>query len=143
MGIQKDKLTEEQKKELERLRQYAARNRLSARMNGTKWRAAIDAVAAMEGYRPSFRYRDVTVAADPAPGWDEAFPRNIPLYNSMEWLELNARSADAPPKAAWKGKGGSEGDFREALLRALGGAGIPTAETAEGVRIIGYDRPAR
>ena len=141
MGIAKDKLTEEQKKELERLRQFVSRNRLSSRMNGTKWRAAIDAITAIQGYRASFRYRSVTSAEDPAAqAWDEAFPRNIPLYNSIEWLELNVRSADAPP-----GKPGKQakGDFREALKAALGAAGIPIAESAQGVRIMGYDRPGR
>ncbi|MEO7958537.1 MAG: DUF6678 family protein, partial [Fibrobacteria bacterium] len=65
MGIKKDKLTDNQKKEIERLRLFVARNRLDARMNGTKWRAAIDAVMAIPGYTPSFRVKIVTDAAEP------------------------------------------------------------------------------
>jgi hypothetical protein len=136
MGIQKDKLTDEQKKELERLRNFVSRNRLTSRMNGTKWRAAIDAVTALEGYRPSFRFRSITDAAEPAETWDEGFPARIPLYNSIEWLELNARSAGAPPKD-------KKADFRQALKQALSGASIPIEESALGVRIVGYSRPGR
>jgi hypothetical protein len=137
MGVQKDKLTENQKQEIERLRNFVSRNRLSARMNGAKWRAAIDAVQGIEGYRASFCFRAVTDAEDPPlNGWDGAFPQNIPLYNSIEWLELNARSADAGPKD-------KKGDFREAIKQALNAAGIPIAESGTGVRIVGYTRPER
>jgi hypothetical protein len=137
MGIQKDKLTEEQKKEIERLRSFVSRNRLSSLMNGTKWRAAIDAIQGIEGYRASFRFRGITDADDPpADRWDEAFPQNIPLYNSIEWLELNARSAGAAPKD-------KKADFREAVKRALSAAGVPIAESGTGVRIVGYTRPGR
>jgi hypothetical protein len=129
MGVPKDKITDEMKKELERLRQFVARNRLDTRMNGTKWRAAIDAVAAIPGYAPAFRAKIVTEAAEPPAGaWDEAFPAHIPLYNSIEWLELR-------PRAAAKGE-----DFRGALKRELGAIGIPIEETATGIRIIGYVR---
>jgi hypothetical protein len=134
MGIQKDKLTDEQKKEIERLRQFVARNRLDARMNGTKWRAAIDAVMAIPGYTPSFRVKLVTDAAEPPAGaWDAAFPGGIPLYNSIEWLELHPAGNAAGNKP---GKAG----FREALRRDLTAAGIPIEETATGIRIIGFVR---
>ena len=43
MGIAKDKLTDEQKREVERLRQFVSRNKFNVLMNSTKWRAAIDA----------------------------------------------------------------------------------------------------
>jgi hypothetical protein len=148
MGIQKDKLTDEQKKEIERLRQFVARNRLDARMNGTKWRAAIDAVMAIPGYAPSFRVKLVTDAAEPPAGaWDAAFPDRIPLYNSIEWLELNPMGSPVPGASAAKPSGGRKGgsDFRgagfgEALRRDLLAAGIPIEETATGIRIIGFLR---
>jgi hypothetical protein len=133
MGIQKDKLTHEQKAEIERLRQFVARNRFDARMNGTKWRAAIDAVMGIEGYVPSFRVKAVTDAQDPpAAAWDAAFPENIPLYNSIEWLELCPQN---PP-----GGKARRADFREALKRELTGAGIPIEEAPGGIRIIGFTR---
>ncbi|MDB5051650.1 MAG: hypothetical protein JWO30_4721 [Fibrobacteres bacterium] len=137
MGVQKDKLTEAQKKEIERLRSFVSRNRLSTQMNGTKWRAAIDAIQGIEGYRASFRFRGITDAEDPpADRWNEGFPENIPLYNSIEWLELNARSAGAAPKD-------KKADVRAAIWQALEAAGIPIAESATGVRIVGYTRPGR
>lgn len=154
MGIQKDKLTNEQKAEIERLRQFVARNRLDARMNGTKWRAAIDAVMGIDGYVPSFRVKAVTDAEDPpAAAWDAAFPGNIPLYNSIEWLELcprNPQGGAAPGGAAagknaaasqaWNGGKAQRADFRDALKRVLSAAGIPIEETVGGIRIIGFTR---
>lgn len=158
MGIQKDKLTNDQKAEIERLRQFVARNRLDARMNGTKWRAAIDAVTGIEGYVPSFRVKAVTDAEDPSEAvWDEAFPGNIPLYNSIEWLELCPRNPLGRPAAgaatagvskgagsagdqSWNGSKGKRPDFRDALKRALTAAGIPLEESAGGIRIIGFTR---
>lgn len=134
MGIPKDKLSEDQKKEIERLRQFVARNRLDARMNGTKWRAAIDAIQSLEGYKPRFRVKCVTDAVEPPLQWDEGFPGNIPLYNSIEWLELD-------PSGPAQGKPGKKRpDFGEALMRCLTGAGIPIAEGGPGIRIIGYAR---
>lgn len=164
MGIQKDKLTNDQKAEIERLRQFVARNRLDARMNGTKWRAAIDAVTGIEGYVPSFRVKAVTDAVDPpASAWDAAFPGNVPLYNSIEWLELCAhnRSAGAGTGAGsgagggakrdagaggagknqpWSGARGRLPDYRDALKSALTAAGIPIEESEGGIRIIGFTR---
>ncbi len=162
MGIQKDKLTHDQKAEIERLRQFVARNRLDARMNGTKWRAAIDAVTGIEGYVPSFRVKAVTDAEEPpAAVWDAAFPGNVPLYNSIEWLELCAQNppAGAPTGAGaegalkrnagaggagknqpWSGAKGKRPDFRDALKSALTAVGIPIEESEGGIRIIGFTR---
>jgi hypothetical protein len=143
MGIQKDKLTNDQKAEIERLRQFVARNRLDARMNGTKWRAAIDAVTGIEGYMPSFRVKAVTDAEDPpAAGWDAAFPGKIPLYNSIEWLELCPQNPQGGAAASQARSGGKAGraDFRDALKRVLTAAGIPIEETSGGIRIIGFTR---
>ena len=158
MGIQKDKLTHDQKAEIERLRQFVARNRLDARMNGTKWRAAIDAVTGIEGYVPSFRVKAVTDAEDPpAAVWDPAFPGNVPLYNSIEWLELCAQNppagaaggggpkrergdGGAPKDQPWSGAKGKCPDVRDALKSALTSAGIPLEESEGGIRIIGFTR---
>jgi hypothetical protein len=136
MGIQKDKLSEEQKKEIERLRNFVARNRLNTRMNGTKWRAAIDAVCAIAGYQAAFRVKLVTEKTDPPVDvWDAAFPDHIPLYNSIEWLELHPASADRVDA-----KQKRRTDFRAALRDSLIAAGIPIQETDTGVRIVGYSR---
>lgn len=137
MGIQKDKLTEAQKQEIERLRQFVARNRLNAQMNGTKWRAAIDAVTGIAGYQPSFRVKCIPGGAEPPENiWDEDFPGNVPLYNSIEWLELNVR----PPASTGAFKKGKSPDFSEALKAGLTAVRVPFVETPSGIRIIGYSR---
>src|SRR3954463_4202370 len=91
MGIAKDKLTEEQKREVERLRQFVSRNRLDVLMNSTKWRAAIDAVAGIAGYAAPYRVGGVTDPEDPPLAWSTGFPAGLPLYNAIEWIELNVR----------------------------------------------------
>ena len=140
MGIQKDKLTEDQKKEIERLRQFVSRNRLNAHMNSTKWRAAIDAIQAIPGYRAAFRVKRITDANEPpANVWDTAFPGNIPLYNSIEWLELNPHAEPiAVPGARPKRM-----DFSEALKRELDAAHIPVMESGTGIRIVAHTRQAK
>lgn len=136
MGIAKDKLTDDMKREIERLRQFVSRNRFEVRMNSTKWRAAIDAVAAVEGYAPLHRIRLVTDNQEPPAGaWAAGFPAGLPLYNAIEWVELHPRGAGpdgAPPRA----------DRAEDLRAALAGAGVPVEVTATGVRIVGHARPA-
>ena len=137
MGIQKDKLSEDQKKEIERLRSFVSRNRLNAQMNGTKWRAAIDAIQAISGYRASFRVKRLTEAGDPpANGWDENFPGNIPLYNAIEWLELKPW-VETPSASGQKSR---RINFAEQIKRELEALRIPLVESSSGIRILGYTR---
>jgi hypothetical protein len=141
MGIAKDKLTEEQKREVERLRQFVSRNRITVRMNSTKWRAAIDAVMAIpELGPPEYKVKLVTDTADPSPGhWTPGFPGGLPLYNAIEWVELRSRVA-----GAWDANTRSRTrDFGDAIRQALEAAEIPCGEGREGIRIIGHSREGR
>ena len=135
MGIAKDKLNEDQKKEVERLRQFVSRNRFNVLMNSTKWRAAIDAVAAIEGYSAPFRVRCVTDTQDPPAQWNQGFPAGLPLYNAIEWVELDPR-----PALAGKGKAP---DFGKRIEAALKTAGIPLSVEKTGIRILGHTRQVR
>jgi hypothetical protein len=135
MGVKKESLTAGQKQEIDRLRQFVARRRLTPIMNSTKWRAALDAVLAIPGYVPSFRLKRVTDPADPPPGnWDPKVPGGLPLYNAIEWLEFNPASFSAAPKAG----PGKPAGYGEALRAALEAAGIPLAESPTGIRIACY-----
>jgi hypothetical protein len=142
MGVKKESLTAEQKLEIEKLRQFVARRRLSPVMNSTKWRAALDAVLAVPGYAPSFRAKLVTDQAEPGvDAWNPQVPGGLPLYNAIEWLEFNSWSFGSAPKgAAPKDRGvpGKLPGYGEALREALKAAGIPLAESPTGVRITGY-----
>lgn len=130
MGIAKDKLTEEQKREVERLRQFVSRNKFNVLMNSTRWRAAIDAVASVEGYPAPFRVRRVTDTQDPPAAFSQGFPAGLPLYNAIEWVELDVK----PDR---KGR-----DFTADLKRALEAAGVPLAIGKMGLRILGHTRQA-
>jgi hypothetical protein len=134
MGIAKDKLNEDQKKEVERLRQFVSRNRFNVLMNSTKWRAAIDAVAAIEGYPAPFRVRCVTDTQDPPAQWNQGFPAGLPLYNAIEWVELDPRPAAGGKKAP---------DFGDRIKVALEAAGIPLSVDKTGIRILGHTRQGR
>jgi hypothetical protein len=141
MGIAKDKLTEEQKREVERLRQFVSRNRFTVRMNSTKWRAAIDAVMAIpEIGQPEYKVKLITDLADPAPGrWTPGFPAGLPLYNAIEWVELRTKVV-----GAWDASTQSKGkDFGPAIRKALEAAEIPHEDGMEGIRIIGHSREKR
>jgi hypothetical protein len=140
MGIEKDKLTEEQKREVERLRQFATRNRLELKMNSTRWRAAIDAVMAVEGSVLQFRYRCITDAAETFSDWMTGFPEGLPLYNSIEWLEIQ-----------WSSPAGAAKEIRQRfqqtfpkrlheLAADLKAAQIPFLLATHGVKIEGYRR---
>jgi hypothetical protein len=126
MGIQKDKLSKEQKAEIERLRQFIARNGLDARMNGTKWRQAIDAITAASASAPEYRFRCVTDSADPGPqAWRGDFPAGLPLYNAIEWIEIKRSPSSTP------------------IATALTAVRVPAEETPGGIRIVGYARRER
>ena len=128
MGVAKDKLTDEQKREVERLRQFVSRNKLNVLMNSTKWRAALDAALSLEGYPAPFRVRCVTDNQDPPLSWSAGFPAGLPLHNAIEWVELN-------PRPQPKGK-----DYAADLERVLKAAGIPIETHKTGVRIMGHTR---
>jgi hypothetical protein len=129
MALKKDKLSDAQKAELERLRPFIARQGLVARMNGAAWRAALDAVLGIEGFTPLYRVRCVRDSQDPPEAqWSGPLPQGLPLYNFIEWLEINPRPA--------RGR-----DCSAALAAALDAAGAPWSATAGGIRIIGYERP--
>jgi hypothetical protein len=141
MGIAKDKLTDDQKREVERLRQFVSRNRFIVRMNSTKWRAAIDAVVAIPGLgSPEYRVKAVTDVADPAPGrWTPGFPAGLPLYNAIEWVELRSK-VEGPWDLETQSR---RKDFGGAIRDALKAADIPHEDGPEGVRILGHSREKR
>jgi hypothetical protein len=131
MGIAKDKLTDGQKREVERLRQFVSRNKFNVLMNSTKWRAAIDAVASVAGYPAPFRVRRVTDTQDPPAAFAPGFPAGLPLYNAIEWVELDVRPDRKGP------------DFTTALKQALEAAGVPIEIGKTGLRILGHSRRER
>jgi hypothetical protein len=141
MGIAKDKLSEEQKREVERLRQFVSRNRITVRMNSTKWRAAIDAVIAIPDFGPpEYKVKLITDSVDPAPGgWIPGFPAGLPLYNAIEWVELRSKVA-----GAWDAKTRSKvRDFGETIRKSLEAVEVPCGEGPEGIRILGHTRENR
>lgn len=128
MAIKKDKLNEVQKAELERLRPFIARLGLTAQMNGGNWRSALDAILGISGFAAYYRLRAVRDSQDPPEGqWTGPLPQGLPLYNFIEWLEINPRPA--------KGQ-----DFSGQLLAALQAAKVPCSHTPSGIRIHGYRR---
>jgi hypothetical protein len=136
LGIQKDKLSEDQKKEVERLRQFATRNRFELQMNSTRWRIAIDSVLAIEGYSLGYRVKCITDKQDPGNPWQMDFPQGLPLYNAIEWLEVEcvlSTSASREMRLALP-------TTLQKLGQTLEAARVPFTVLPKGVRIQGYTR---
>lgn len=140
MGIAKDKLNEAQKREVERLRQFATRNRFELKMNSTRWRAAIDAILAVEGFAIGYRCRCITDAQEPSEEWQSDFPHGLPLYNAIEWLEVHWVSlpgAGREMRLALKAHLPERLKQLEANLKA---ENVPFQAIENGIRIVGYQR---
>jgi hypothetical protein len=136
MGIQKDKLSDDQKKEVERLRQFATRNRFELQMNSTRWRVALDTLLAIEGYSLGYRVKCITDKQEPSTQWQMDFPQGLPLYNAIEWLEVECilpASASRELRLALPGK-------VQKLAQAMEVARVPFTVLPKGVRIQGYAR---
>ncbi len=130
MALKKDKLSDGQKSELERLRPFIVRAGLVPQMIGSQWRSAIDAVLDIQGYQSRYRLKAVRDTQDPpAQQWRGPLPDGLPLFNFIEWLELCPVNPGNPQKS-----------YAPALLAALQAKGIPVVETASGIRIIAYRR---
>lgn len=123
MGIAKDSLSQAQKQEIEQLRQFAARMGLTPLMNSTKWRYAIDAVTEV---LPGAKYRCKLIKAKQEPGeWVVGFPTGLPLYNAIDWVEIDL--TDKKLKAA-----------REAITVAWQTGQIPHEMRAGVLRLTAY-----
>lgn len=140
MAVAKDKLTEEQKREVERLRQFATRQRFELKMNSTRWRAALDAILAVPGSALIYRCRCLTDAKEAIPEWKTDFPQGLPLYNAIEWLDVQY---SPPSGAAKENRLAFQRDF-PAQLRdlesQLKSAAVPFESQERGIRILGYVR---
>lgn len=128
MAIKKDKLSDAQKAELEKLRPFIARSGLSVKMNGGNWRSAFDAIIGITDYASSYRIRCVRDLQDPPENqWKGPLPQGLPLYNFIEWLELNPVSSD-------------KRNYSTEIQEALKSAGLPFTITKTGIRLYGYVR---
>jgi hypothetical protein len=122
MGIAKDTLSKEQKQEIERLRQWTVRMGLTALMNSTKWRKAIDAVTETLP-SPNYRVKLVQERHEPSE-WTAAFPAGLPLYNAIDWIEIDTAnkkyaSARETITHTWKAENIPH-EMREGNMRLLG-----------------------
>src|SRR6185369_17015551 len=82
--------TNEQLRDLERLKRYVEANQLTSCMNDTKWTEALSAVSSVSGYQPRFRVRMVLDEDDPRRDrWDGSFPWHVPTHVFIEWLEVD------------------------------------------------------
>lgn len=133
-------LTDEQKRDLDKLRRRVERERLTSCMNDTKWDAAISAVRSVPGYRATFRVRMVTESeGDLRHGmyWSGDFPGHVPTLQFIEWLELD------PLVRTRRGalvEDATE-DFTRPLMVALLQARIPFSLENGMIRVWGYTRP--
>jgi len=128
MAVKKDRLSDAQKAELEKLRPFIARSGLIVKMNAANWRSTLDAILGISGYSPRYRMRCVRDLQDPPESiWLGPLPEGLPLYNYIEWIELNPISVD-------------KADYSTAIRAALQTKGISFSLTKTGIRVYGYLR---
>jgi len=130
-------MTPEQQKDLDRLHRRINERGLASFMNDTKWKSAIMALQSISGYQVKFRTRLVTDSNDPPNHWEGGFPWHVPIFEFIEWLELDS---------IVRTKRGNlladhEENFEPAIARALVQARIPFSLESGTVRIWGYVQP--
>jgi hypothetical protein len=117
-------LTEEQRKDADRLRHYIDREQLVAVMNDTKWQRLFKALESMQGW-VEFRRKDVREDEHSVGRWDADLYYMLGGWENIEWLDIMATRAT---------------DHTEQLLLAVREAGVPFSRQEKIIRIWGYLR---
>ena len=133
---EKRTMTPEQQKDIVRLRRYIFREGLVSVMNNTKWVAAINALASIQGYQPRFRVKCVRDPEFLDTSWDTSFPWHIPTFVHIERLEVNPIMVKPCGKLASP----IQTNFTPAIKLALESAHVPFLEANGIIKIVGYMR---
>ena len=129
-------MTEEQRRDAERLDRYIAREQLASVMNETKWLELRHLMLTQAPFRP--RWRTKCLRNESPSGWDSDRYYHLPQpFKVIEWLEIDpmqsTRIGHLVPD--------QQVDHRDALLHLLASKSIPH-EVANGyIKIRGYLRP--
>jgi len=129
-------MTEEQKKDAERLARCINREQLVSVMNDTKWQRLFNALQPMECWL-DFRRKDVRESDAASESWHTDLYHMMGGWRSIEWLDIRARETIWPgflikPKIV---------DKTATLIEAIKGAGVPFSRHENYIRIWGYVRP--
>ena len=129
------KLTPEQQKDLDRLRQHIERECLTGVMNDTKWEELISSIKALK-YRPKFRVKCLRQEEAPLGAWDSDWDTHIPWPRKwIEWLDLD-------PMIIYRKKGvlieDEKIDFSDTIIAALRAHDIPFSFEGSSIRVWGW-----
>lgn len=131
-------MTDEQRKDAERLRGAIEREQLVSVMNDTKWCEAIAVLQELEGIAIAFRVKTVRGAAPSTSAWEHSFPWHLPRpWETIEWVDIN------PIVRYRRGQllADEEVDFTEQIVQALRSVYVPFSYEETAIRIWGYVRP--
>jgi hypothetical protein len=129
-------LTEDQKKDADRLARYIEREQLVSVMNDTKWQRLFGALEPIAGWL-DFRRKDVRGSEQASESWCSDFYHMFGGWSGIEWLDIRAqltirRGALVEPSIE---------DKTSLLIRAVRVAGVAFSQHEESIRIWGYLRP--
>jgi len=119
-------LTEEQRKNKERLKKHIEREGFISLMNDTKWNELRDSMLKLGSLSSKWRTKDVKSGY--IHRWDGDWHYHFNgagSYPAMEWVEIKIDSEDQ----------------RKIILNILKQINVPGEETEEGFRIFGYAKP--
>jgi hypothetical protein len=129
-------LTEDQKKDAERLARYIEREQLVSVMNDTKWQRLFDVLEPIQGSL-DFRRKDVRRNERGSERWCSDFYMMLGGWSSIEWLDIRARLS-VPRGALLQSK---VQDNTPCLIQAVRRAGVRFCLHEQCIRIWGYLRP--
>jgi hypothetical protein len=115
-------VTEDQKKDADRLARYIEREQLVSVMNDTKWQRLFNALEPIAGFL-DFRRKDVRGSEQESEPWCSDFYLMLGGWANIEWLDITAQR-NTP-----------------ILIRAVREAGVAFSRSDTCVRIWGYLRP--
>lgn len=129
-------LTEDQKKDAERLARYIEREQLVSVMNDTKWQSLFDALEPIQGLL-DFRRKDVRADKRNPESWCSDFYLMFGGWISIEWLDIRAqrtihRGALVQPKIE---------DNTALLIQSVRRVRVRFSQDPHCIRIWGYLRP--
>ncbi|TVP80162.1 MAG: hypothetical protein EA353_04600 [Puniceicoccaceae bacterium] len=128
-------MTQEQKKDSERLARYVIREQLVSLMNDTKWEALRSAMIALKEFNPC--YRLACLRSEPDVNWDGDWHYHLPPFKCIEWLEIDP----VQKKRIGRLVKDEETDFSKEIKTILWAEHIPFSLEGGLIRIWGYQRP--
>lgn len=129
--------TENQMKDRERLDRYIVREQLISHMNNTKWDELRELMVELGNESPLYRVQ--CLREPPSQGWDGDWYYHLPMYKSIEWLDIDPILRERRGQLIKNKKM----DYTQRYVNLLKENHIPFSFEGLYIRIWGYQRPGQ